>query len=137
MGGSDAMLRACACSTGPGIGRVPCVVGQAYAPPYKTDAVHVCNATERQFIIQYGADFMEQFAPVLQSERNGCFLVSCIQHGINAAIDNVTNAEAFAAWHTKAALGKEHGYHFVDNCGRGGVTPCNAGTGCAPPHIEL
>ena len=85
------MLRACACPTGPGIGRVPCVLGQAYAPPYKTDAAHVCNATERQFILLYGADFMEQFAPVLQSERNGCFLVSCIQHGINAAIDNVTN----------------------------------------------
>ena len=117
------------------------MLGQNYAPPYKIDAAHVCNATERQFIVQYGADFMQQFAPVLQSGRNGCFLVSCVQHGINAAIDGVTNAEAFAAWHCGVAhegrAGERARYHFVDDCGVGGATPCNVGAGCALPHIEL
>ena len=122
-------------NTGPGIGRVPCILGQTYAPPYKTDSTHICNATERDYIVQYGADFMGQFAPVLDSNRNGCFLVSCIQHGINAAIGNITNGAAFQAWHTKAALGKEHGYHFVDDCAKGGSTPCNLGAGCSPPRI--
>jgi hypothetical protein len=120
---------------GPGIARVPCLVGQAYAPPYKSDAAHLCNATERQYVVEYGADFMEQFAPVLESERNGCFLVSCIQHNINALIENVSSGEAFAAWHTKSSLGEKHGYHFVDACGKGGSTPCNVGAGCAPPRI--
>jgi hypothetical protein len=122
---------------GPGIAHVPCEMGQAYAPPYRTDPAHVCNGTEQAFIVEYGANFLEQFMPVLESKVHGCFLVSCIQHGINARLDNLSLVDAFIAWRTKSAIGAEHGYHFVDDCGTGGSgnSPCNTGAGCAPPHI--
>ena len=40
----------------------------------------------------WGRHLLSQFEPVLSSETNGCFLVSCIQHGINAEIAGVLNA---------------------------------------------
>jgi len=121
---------------GPGIAGVPCLVGQAFAPPYRTDPAHTCNTTERQYIVQYGADFMAQFAPVLNSTVHGCFLVSCIQHGITAELlfngAALGSVDALTAWRTRADLGRDVGYHFVDGCGDHGDTPCNGGTGCAP-----
>ena len=122
---------------GPGIAHVPCEIGQTYAPPYRTDTIHVCNETEREFIVDYGAHFLQQYTPVLQSAKHGCFLVSCIQHGIDARIDNLSSVDAFTRWRTKSTTGAQHGYHFVDNCGDKGTTPCNPGAGCAPPHINL
>eukprot|EP01052_Picozoa_sp_SAG31_P019271 SAG31_NODE_1398_length_8501_cov_5.407046_11_plen_488_part_00 len=122
---------------GPGIANVPCLLGQTYSPPYKTDTIHVCNSTERDYIVQYGADFMRQFAPVLSPKNtaNGLFLVSCIQHGIDAAINGITLLDAFKSWHTGGSLGKNSTYKFIDSCGNAGDTPCNAGSGCAPPHM--
>ena len=123
---------------GPGIANVPCEIGQTYAQPYRTDPAHVCNATEKSFIIEYGANFLKQFTPVVRSKVHGCWLVSCIQHGINAPIGNVSFLDAFISWRTKGALGAEHTYHFVDDCGSmsDGSTHCNIAPGCAPPHIK-
>lgn len=90
---------------GPGIAHVPCELGQAYAPPYRTDPAHVCNATEQDYIVTYGAEMLKQFQPVVNSPIHGCCLVSCIQHGVNAKIDgNISCNEAFSAWRTKSAL---------------------------------
>lgn len=115
---------------------VPCLLGQAYAPPYKTDRDHVCNATEKAYVKQYGSDFMAQFAPVLSSQRNGCFLVSCIQHGIAALItvngQQLSLTDALTQWRTSGPIGKSFGYHFVDGCGHDGDTPCNLSPTCAP-----
>ena len=108
---------------GPGIAHVPCEIGQMYAPPYRTDPAHVCNESERDFIVHYGADFLRQFTPVLQSAKHGCFLVSCIQHGIDAEIGSLNHVAAFTSWRTKNATGAHHKYHFVDDCGDHGTTP--------------
>ena len=110
---------------------MPCIAKQTYFPPYRP--LH-CNKTEQAFITQWGQAQLAALAPVLQSKRNGLFLVSCIQHGINADINGVTQLEALTAWRTRGAVGKDSGYKFRDCCGPDGAggVPCNEGTGCAP-----
>jgi hypothetical protein len=124
---------------GPGEGGIPCVTNQAFAPPYKRSGEWVCNATERAMIRAWGANTLKQFQPVLGSKKNGCFLVSCIQHGINAFIDgkvgNDSITQALTAWRTKTAdNSRAGGYHFVDECGphANGDEPCNPSKFCAP-----
>jgi hypothetical protein len=85
----------------------------------------------------WGKNTLAQFQPVLESSKHGCFLVSCIQHGINALIagkvgnDSIT--QALTAWRTKSTdNSRAGGYHFVDECGPHGDEPCNPGGFCAP-----
>eukprot|EP00040_Diaphanoeca_grandis_P008911 m.46851 g.46851 ORF g.46851 m.46851 type:complete len:406 (-) comp20351_c0_seq1:99-1316(-) len=121
---------------GPGIAGVPCLIGQEFAPPYKHDPTHVCNASEREYIVSYGKDFITQFTPVLESKTNGCFLVSCIQHGVNALLTmnnkSYTFVDALTAWRTHSPTGEPYGFHFVDDCGQHGTEPCNPSVSCAP-----
>lgn len=112
--------------------RLPCERGQSFKPPYKP--TNCGSAANRSAIVKFGATFMPQFEPVLRSPGTGCFLVSCIQHGVNALIDNTSITDAFASWLTGGQLGKPRGYKYVDDCGssKDGSSPCNAGANCAP-----
>ena len=55
-------------------------------------------------VLQYGEDFMNQFAPVRKDAKNGAFITSCICHGCpwgNASalsIDEKSVYQHFAAW---------------------------------------
>ena len=113
--------------------RLPCFKGRSYVPPYKPST---CTASEIAAIDAFGADLLSQAAPVVSSanKRGGTWLVSCIQHNVNALISNVTEEAAFADWMAGGPLGRAIGDKWIDNCGPGrdGATPCNSGAYCAP-----
>jgi hypothetical protein len=110
---------------------LPCMIKQPYAPPYPPST---CTTAEVAAINSFGADLYSQFSQtVLASPSTGSWLVSCIQHDVNALIRNVTEVDAFSSWLNRGDLGKSIGYKWVDQCGHGGGdTPCNSGSRCAP-----
>ena len=114
--------------------RLPCEQSQSYEPPYKANSCG--SAVNQSAVVNFGAAFMDQFQTVLVHGKpgTGCFLVSCIQHDINALIHGADVADAFGSWLNGGDLGKASGYKFVDDCGPSadGSTPCNAGAHCAP-----
>lgn len=56
---------------------------------------------EQNAVLQYGKDFLVQFAPVQQEPRNGAFITSCICHGCgwqDLALDGKTAYAHFGEW---------------------------------------
>merc|ERR1712019_124973 len=56
---------------------------------------------EQDAVIQYGLDFMQQFAPVAASPKNGAFITSCICHGCpwpQLTLEGKTSYQHYAAW---------------------------------------
>jgi len=56
---------------------------------------------EQDAVIQYGKDFMQQFAPVAASPKNGAFITSCICHGCpwpQLSLEGKTTYQHYAAW---------------------------------------
>lgn len=98
--------------------------------------------------MQYGADFLTQFAPVRTSNqgRNGAFITSCICHGCPFSLDSMrlSNAhahnrsayQAFSVWYnTTFVLGGWSGgnpHVFVDTRMPDGGGELNATKGCVP-----
>lgn len=113
---------------------LPCFRHQAYEPPF---APSNCTVDEKTAILGFGAELVTQMQPFLKAAKNGLWLVSCIQHDVNALIENVTEVAAFTSWFTKGKLGSDINYRWVDDCGNLGRTPCNVGTHCAPPHFTV
>ncbi len=68
-----------------------------------------CSATERKAIMEYGSDFMTEFAPVQSEKQNGAFITSCICHGCpwsdsqQMTIANMTAYQAFSHWYSDPA----------------------------------
>jgi hypothetical protein len=66
---------------------------------------------EQDGVIQYGKDFMSQFAAVQASPKNGAFITSCICHGCPwhnstaLSIDDLTVDQHYAAWMTGKTTG--------------------------------
>ena len=66
----------------------------------------VGNKTLQDSILQYGKDFLTQFAPVQQESKNGAMITSCISHGCNwnglttgNEGDNRTAINHYADWY--------------------------------------
>jgi hypothetical protein len=110
---------------------LPCILAEPFAPPYVRPST--CTGAEVDAINSFGKDLFGQFSrTVLASASTGAWLVSCIQHNVDALIDNITEVDAFSSWMVGGDLGENLGYKWVDTCGHGGDTPCNTGTYCAP-----
>ena len=62
------------------------------------------TAAEQKGVLQYGIDFMSQFAAVAADEKNGAFITSCICHGCPWSdptalnIDGLSVYQHYAAW---------------------------------------
>lgn len=76
---------------------------QSPCEPHKQG--HTCTATEAKAVVQYGADFLTEFAPVPASHggQNGAFITSCICHGCpwgpDLVLDGLNTYAAFAKWY--------------------------------------
>ena len=85
--------------------QVKCISMKRANPNFK------CNTTEVNAVLEYGEAFDKQFKPVMDSERDGCFLTSCIVHGTQRApIAGKTSSEAFALWYTSNTTGAAKGF---------------------------
>lgn len=56
---------------------------------------------KQQAVIQYGADFLQQFAPLQAIPKNGAMITSCICHGCpwqQLELEGKTSYQHYAAW---------------------------------------
>lgn len=63
-------------------------------------------------ILQYGEDFLHQFAPVESESKNGAMITSCICHGCSwdtLSVNGKTADQHYADWYT----GKTHGVSAI------------------------
>jgi len=79
-----------------------------------------CNATQLQWLDNYGMEFMKAVAPVLQSQKDGYYLDACYYHTgsdwSGVLINKLTVGQAFAKWYAGGDIKLE------DNCPK---FPCN------------
>ena len=69
-------------------------------PCYYKDQ-HPCPEHQQQAVLQYGRDFMNQFAVVRNEHRNGAFITSCVCHGCpwpNLVLEGKSAYAHYAAW---------------------------------------
>lgn len=63
---------------------------------------------EQQGVLQYGKDFMTQFAPVQQEPKNGAMITSCICHGCpwsTLVLNNMTSYQHYGRWYNGLTTG--------------------------------
>jgi hypothetical protein len=88
------------------------------------------TAPEQRGVLQYGADFLAAWAPVVPaSGRNGAFITTCICHGCNwtsFVLDGKNSYGHYADW--VRGLTKGNASLHVD------MRPPNGGGGMAGPH---
>ena len=70
---------------------------------------------EQEGVLQYGRDFLIDFAPVQKKKKNGAFITSCICHGcpwndptaLAFGSENINPWEAYGRWYTGADEGED------------------------------
>jgi hypothetical protein len=83
----------------------------------KYDAWQLANELQTQWktkdeqnaVLQYGKDFMTQFAPVETEDKNGAMITSCICHGCPwpaLVLDGKTSYQHYADWYYGKTSGK-------------------------------
>jgi len=102
------------------------------APCYASNK-HPCSKEEQNAVLQYGKDFLAQFAPVQKESQNGAMITSCICHGCQWAetsLENRTSYQHYAAWHAGNDTGAA-AIH-IDTRGPNGDGALDKGYGCMP-----
>jgi len=65
---------------------------------------------EKAGVLQYGVDFLKQFAPVQAEPKNGAMITSCICHGCDWAtlkVNGLTSYQHYANWYYGKTTGAE------------------------------
>jgi len=68
------------------------------------------NTTEQAAVLQYGKDFLAQFAPVQAEGKNGAMITSCICHGcswssLTTQDGGLNSYQHYAAWYNGSTTG--------------------------------